>query len=73
MNLGMMAVRSSRQLYHPPTTKHETIYQTTTAGHLSLQQITRVLFGYLERPQYSRDMHSPGQLWSFIKGTIKES
>ena len=73
MNLGMMALRSSRQLYHRRTSKHETIYQITTAGHLSLQQVSRVLFGYLERPQYSRDMHPPRPLWSIIKGTIKES
>ena len=47
----MMAERSPRQLYHRRTSKYETIHQIITAGRLSLQPITWVLFGYLERPQ----------------------
>ena len=32
VNLDMMAARSPRQLYHPRTSKYETIYRKITAG-----------------------------------------
>ena len=51
----MMAVGSLRQLYHRRTSKDDTIHQIITADRLSLQQITRVLFGYLEEPQQGHE------------------